>query len=196
MVFRMDDSTSQEETRNQFILLSAAPKETSDCIQPHVLLMQLEQNGGGFIELASGGKFITASKSHSIQSVGSETCDANKFTEVYGNYLIDAKKVMFVKSKLELSLADTYIVLGAGQDCEMNSDNAESSANESLNSVNQSLSAAKAGDSSEDSKEMGPCIYPIIIAKKPKICPLTQFVHWTCFSDRVLASASKDSQCP
>jgi hypothetical protein len=34
MVFRMDDSTSQEETRNQFILLSAAPKETSDCIQP------------------------------------------------------------------------------------------------------------------------------------------------------------------
>lgn len=195
LLLRMDDSTSQEETRNQYIMLMAAPKKTSSCVQPHTLLMQLEEGGGGFIELASGGRFVLTSKDNSIEAVGTPDCIANKFTEVSGNYLVEAKQVMFTKSKLQIDRSDTYIVLAAGHDCPIDSDSGDQAAKDSLNSVDQSIADAKAGGSG-DSDNPGPCIFPVIIAKKPRMCPLTGFIHWMCFSDRVLVSSGKESVCP
>lgn len=176
LLFRMDDSTSQEDTRNQFIMLTASPKTTSACNGPHTLLMQLDAGGGGFVELASGGKYILASKGDSLESVGTEECGANKLMSVFGNYLLNAKGVIVTKSTTNLHVADNYIILGAGTGCGgLNAENAEGAAEEAA-------AAAASGQGG------GPCIIPIIIAKEPKVCPFTNFIHWEKFSMTVFAS--------
>jgi hypothetical protein len=198
ILFRMDDSTSQEETRNQFIMLAANPKETTNCKQGHMLLMQLEESGGGFVELTSGGRFMMASKGSSMEAVGTDECEASKVSIVHGDYLIEAKKTMFTKCKTSVTRADSFILLAAGHDCpnpDGSGNEASAAANAALNSADQSLAAAQ-GQPGQNIDDPGPCIYPIIIAKKPWSCPLTGKVHWTCYSDRVFASSSKDSQCP
>lgn len=190
LMMRFDDGTSQEETQNQFIMLLAQPKpaSTDSCIQPHMLLMQLEQNGGGFIQLSSGGSFVLHSRSNSLESVGSDDCPANKVTNVFGNYLVSAKKLLFTKSDTHLDLADKYIILGAGQDCPLDEEDATNTADQAANAAGTAVENATTTGQSQ--KSMGPCIFPLIIAKDPQVCPLTGFLHWTKYSDRVFASAS------
>jgi hypothetical protein len=191
LLFRMDDSASQEETRNQFIMLAAVPKkqDADSCTsQPHTLLMQLEQTGGGFVELTSGGKFVLSSRADSLESVGTDDCTANKMTQVFGNYLISAKEFYFTKSSIHLDMADKYIILGAGQDCDMDQENADSNADDAANAAIDAVNAANTTGESQETK--GPCIFPIIIARDPQVCPLTGFIHWMKYSNRVFASSS------
>jgi hypothetical protein len=191
LIFRMDDSSSQEETRNQFILLSAMKKPggTDPCTSPHTLLMQLEAGGGGFVELASGGKYIMVSRGDSLESVGTDDCAANKLTQVFGSYLIAAKGFLLTKSALHLDLADSYIILGAGKDCPIDEDNASENAEGALGAADAAVD--EANTTGESQETMGPCIFPLIIAKDPKVCPLTGFIHWMKYSDRVFVSSSK-----
>lgn len=192
LLFRMDDSTSQEETRNQYILLAASPKKVDplSCTnEPHTLLMELEEGGGGFVELSSGGKFILLSRQDSLEAVGTEDCSANKLTEVFGSYLIDAKEFLFTKSQIHLDMADRYIILGAGQDCPITNNNANKVANDAANAA--STAVQNALNTGQSQPPMGPCIYPIIIAKAPVVCRLTGIIHWTKYSDRVFASSAR-----
>ncbi len=191
LLLRMDDSTSQEETRQQFIMLAAIPKNATGCNdQPHTLLMQLEQGGGGFVELTSGGKFVLSTRGDSLEGVGTDSCPANKLTNVFGSYLIAAKNFLFTKSVVHLDLADKYIILGAGQDCPIDDDNAEDQGDEATAGAAAAVDEANASGQSQENKK-GPCIYPIIIAKDPQVCPLTGFIHWMSYSNRVLASSGK-----
>jgi hypothetical protein len=80
-----------------------------------------------------------------------------------------------------------FILLGAGKDCEVINEEEAKNAVESANSeVANSTEVAK-------EKEMGPCWFPVIVAKCPRKCPFTGWIHWTekSMSDRVIASASK-----
>jgi hypothetical protein len=191
LFLRFDDGTSQEETKNQFIMLAAEPKpaSTDPCVQPHMLLMQLDEAGGGFVQLSSGGSFALTSRKSLMETVGTPDCPADKQSLIFGNYLMSAQKVVFTKCETHLELADKYIILGAGQDCPLDQGNAEDSANASANAANASVDAANTTRTSQTS--MGPCIFPLIIAKDPQVCPLTGFLHWTKYSDRVFASSSK-----
>jgi hypothetical protein len=191
LILRMDDSSSQEETRNQFIMLAARPKkEVSDSCtsQPHTLLMQLEQEGGGFIQLASGGKFVLTSRGTSQESVGTDDCPADKMTQVFGNYLMSAKEFYFTKSSIHLDMADRYIILGAGQDCDMDTENAGQTGDDAISAADQATDNAGATGESQQTK--GPCIFPLVIARDPQVCPLTGFIHWIKYSNRVFASSS------
>lgn len=191
LMMRFDDGTSQEETRNQFIMLLAQPKpaSTDSCVQPHMLLMQLEENGGGFIQLSSGGKFVLHSRGDFLESIGTDECPGNKATSVFGNYLISAKNTLFTKSDTHLDLADRYIILGAGQDCSMDEEGAEDAASEAASAASAAVTTAT--ETGQSQQSMGPCIFPLIIAKDPQVCPLTGFLHWMKYSDRVFASSSK-----
>jgi hypothetical protein len=201
LLLRFDDSTTQEETAKQFIMLLARPKDKNPpdekkkpnpCQQPHMLLMQLDAGDGGFVELTSGGKFILTSVKSSYESVGTEGCVADKITAVSGNYLIEAKKVFLTKSQTHLDLADKYIILGAGQDCPIDPENANKTAEESAGNTQGSVSAAKS--TGKDQKSKGPCIYPLIVAKDAIPCPIfPHIIHWTKWSNRVFASSSQDT---
>lgn len=208
LLMRFDDSTSQQDTKKQFIMLAAAPKNggatsaqdiintltqktPSECKnQPHVLLMQLDEAGGGFVELSSGGKFVLASRSDSMEMVGTDNCPANKETAVFGNYLISAKQILVNKCSTQINIADKYIILGAGQDCPINQDNANQQAQNSSNATG--AAATQATQSGQEQQTAGPCIFPLIIAKDPIPCPIfPHIIHWTKWSDRVFASSSK-----
>jgi hypothetical protein len=53
---------------------------------------------------------------------------------------------------------------------------------------------------SEDNPEgcKGPCLYNVIVARCPVVCPLTGIIHWTekAASERVFASAYHPCQVP
>jgi len=190
LMLRMDDGSSQEETTNQFIMLAATPKNDIDGCnnQPHTLLMQLDNSGGGFVQLSSGGSMMITSTRHSMESVGTEDCVANKITQVFGSYLISSEEIYFLKSKTHLDLADKYIILGAGQGCELDEGNAENSGDQALLSAAQAV--VDANLTGESQQSTGPCIYPLIIAKNPQVCPFTGFIHWTEYSNTVLGSSN------
>lgn len=194
LIFRMDDSTSQEDTRNQFIMLAANPKETSACKQTHMLLMQLEESGGGFIELASGGRFLMTCKGNSMETVGTSECEGSKVSQIFGNYLIDVKNTIFTKCKTFVTKSDDFVILAAGHDCPISDDPSEA-AQDSLNNTEQSLTASQQ-QPGKNIDNPGPCLFPIVIAKEPWTCPLTGKAHFSCYSDRVFAACSKDAKCP
>jgi hypothetical protein len=188
LLLHMDDANSQEETQQQAITLLAPRKdEKGACIQSHLIRMQLNGSDGGFILTSSGGYYVCSSMNHNITTVGTEECEAHKVNMVFGHYVTVCNKVHVTKSQLEVHIADKFILLGAGKDCEIIDEEAAQNAVESANAeVESSTEVAK-------EKEMGPCWFPVIVAKCPRKCPFTGWIHWTekSMSDRVIASASK-----
>jgi hypothetical protein len=212
LTMRMDDNFSQEETQTQAITLLApllgsgsgvspggdaantgAPTSDS-CQQGHLFRMQLNGQEGGFILTSSGGYYICASIKDHITEVGREECEANKINMVFGHYVTSCKKAHITKSELELHLADKYIILGAGKDCPPpDSGSEEATGDAAVAAANEAVASATAEDS--ETKENQPCFFPVIVAKCPKKCPYTGWIHWTekSISDRVIASATSCS---
>lgn len=211
LVMRFDDTGSQEETQNQSITIMAprrdqpntgvapgsqsaelgAPTEPS-CIQGHMFRMQLGEDGG-FVLSSSGGHYVCSSVKNHITEVGREDCDGHKVNMVFGHYVTQCKKTHITKSEREIHIADKYIILGAGLDCEIKEDDDDSVLEQALSDVNQSIESAPAdGSSVGETPKKGPCFFPVIVAKCPRICPFTGFVHWTekSMSDRVIASST------
>lgn len=214
LLMKMDDAFSQEETQTQSITLLApllgggeggvaaggraaeAGAPTSDsCEQGHLFRMQLKGDDPkkGFILTSSGGYYICASINHHITEVGREECEAHKVNMVFGHYVTVCKKVHITKSSLELHIADRYIILGAGKDCPPPPEDEEAAAS----AASDALAAAQAATASAtqdepEENENSPCFFPVIVAKCPRKCPFTGWIHWThkSMSDRVFASAS------
>jgi hypothetical protein len=213
LLMRMDDNFSQEATQTQAITLLApllggggggvasggeaakvgAPTSDS-CEQGHLIRMQLNPNPKqGFILSSSGGYYICASINHHITEVGREECEAHKINMVFGHYVTVCKKVHITKSNLELHIADRYIILGAGKDCPPPPEDSDGAAATGDAAVAAAAAAAASATSEEaPPKEDSPCFFPVIVAKCPRRCPFTGWVHWTekSMSDRVIASAS------
>jgi hypothetical protein len=212
LLLRMDDNFSQQETQTQALTLmapllgadggvspdgqaaAAGAPTSSSCQQGHLFRMQLNGSEGGFVITSSGGYYICASIKDNITEVGREECPANKVNMVFGHYITMCKKAHITQSEIELHLADKYIILGAGKDCPPpESGTEEETANEAVAAAQQAITSAQNGE--EDSQENQPCFFPVIVAKCPKICPHTGWVHWTekSMSDRVIASATSCS---
>lgn len=215
LLLRMDDDASQQDTQNQAITLLAPRKDQpnigvapggqasstgagvpvhANCKQGHIFRMQLRDADGGFILTSSGGYYICASMNHHITEVGREDCPAHKVNTVFGHYIIVCKQVYVCKSSLEIHIADKYIILGAGKDCPAPPEDdagATTAVQNALTSAQNAIANATNAPPKEP-KEPGPCLFPIIVAKCPKKCPFTGFIHWTelSMSDRVFASAS------
>jgi hypothetical protein len=212
LLMQMDDAASQETTADQAITLLAprldgggvgvasgtkaaeagAPTEES-CTQGHLFRMQLNAETGGFVMTSSGGYYICASIKDNITEVGRENCEANKVNMVFGHYVTVCKKAHITKSSVEVHLADKYIILGAGQDCPPpEEENTEDLAEEAINSARQAIDTAPADGSIAEPKENQPCFFPVLVAKCPRKCPYTGWIHFTeqSMSDRVIASAS------
>jgi hypothetical protein len=217
LLMRFDDNFSQEQTQTQAITLLAplqngvgggvaaggqaagagAPTSES-CEQGHVIRMQLNPDSKkGFILTSSGGYYICASINHHITEVGREECEAHKVNMVFGHYVTVCKKVHVTKSNLELHIADKYIILGAGKDCPPpDENNADDTAQNAVSSAQEA--AANATAQGNDKQESQPCFFPVIVAKCPRKCPFTGWIHWTerSMSDRVIASASPCASPP
>jgi hypothetical protein len=165
----MNDSfTQRDETQQQFIQITA-PQKTA-CTNAHFLRFQ-ELPTGGYVFLRAAGDYIRSTAGTDVNVVGdADGClgPQNKFSIVTDNYLIDVEHVYFNHADTHLFFAEQYIFLLAGRDCE------------------------------SATGEPTPCIYPVIVARCPEVCPITGFVHWTekAMSDRVFASATKGPCAP
>jgi len=133
---------------------------------PHILRMQESSQNEGLIFLRTAGVFVALSTDDSIEMVGEEEYKpAMKLIVVKGTTVIDSEEIYYNTSQLAVIASKTYIILAAGEDCE-----------------------------GQDGT-LGPCLYPVIVAKEPWTCPLTSQIHFAAksISDRVFATASPNN---
>ena len=159
----MRDDNSQEETQSQFLEILAPQKDNAER-GPHILRMQESATNEGLIFLRAGGVFVGLSVDDWIEQVGTdETSPALKLTAVKGTYVIDTEDFYFNHSDLSLLFAERFVIIAAGRDC------------------------------FDEDGETTPCLYPVIVAKDPKVCPLTGFIHFAekSMSDKVFVSANR-----
>ncbi len=171
-----DSSTQTQETQNQFIQITAPqysespPRNPDPAVDlpkagPHIMRFQ-EAVGGGQIFLRAGGDYIISTYDHMATMVGEEGHPANKFVAVSQNYIVDVKDVYFNHADMHVLFAEKYILLYAGRDC----------------------------PDIDGNEEEEPCLYPVIVGKCPKVCPLTLDICWgaNSMSERVYASAGNE----
>lgn len=162
--FMMKDEDSQQETRRQFIEIISPQKDNVER-GPHIMRMQERPNGPGQIFLRAGGDYIIYTYDHLVIEVGDKDKNpSDKIEQVSRHNLVNTEKIYFNHADLHLFWAEKFIVLAADRSCKP----------------------------AEEGGECGPCLYPVIVAKCPKVCPLTGFVHFTedSMSDRVFASST------
>ena len=111
----MNDSlTQKQETQFQFYQLFC-PQYTAP-YGPHIHHFQ-ELETGGFVFLRAGGYYVRSIALDELDIVGDEDIIANKFTKVYGNFLIDVDLIYFNHASLHFFFAEEFIFLAAGRDC-------------------------------------------------------------------------------
>lgn len=154
---------SSQEQTDTQFIEIMAPQKDNDR-GPHILRFQERRENEGLVFLRVGGVFVGMSTDDWVEVVGEEPyTPAHKLTAVKGSTIFDSEQYYFNHSQLAVMFAESYIILAAGRDCP------------------------------NEQGGLGPCIYPVIVAKKPKVCPFTGFIHFAedSISDRVFASASQ-----
>lgn len=157
------DDNSQETTQSQFIEILAPQKDNTER-GPHIFRMQEKATEEGLVFLRAGGTFVGIAVDDWVEQIGTEeTSPAFKFTKVMGSYVIDTDEFYYNHSDTTLLMAEKFVIVGAGRDCFDPDGNAI------------------------------PCFFPAIVARSPKVCPLTGFLHFAenSISDKVFLSASK-----
>ena len=176
---RYNDDNSQEETQNQWIQITnpqCAGGSDPYCNRergPHFMRFQGRPQGQpGIIFLRAGGHAIRSTYDMDIVLVGDkEKNPSDKFTYVSKMFITSTEDIHFRYSgELHIFFAEKYILLMAGRDC----------------------------PPAEGKKCKGPCLYPVVVGRCPKVCPITGFIHWTeqSLSERVFASAYHPCQVP
>lgn len=179
---RWSDDNSQTETQRQYIQITHPQRASGGTgadpmanIErgPHFMRFQGRPQGEpGIIFLRAGGHSIRSTYDKDIVLVGDkEKNPSDKFTYVSKMFVTVTEDNHYRYSgKMHILFAEDRILLMAGRDC----------------------------PPSEGKKCKGPCLYPVIIARCPVICPLTGITHWTekAISERVLASGHHPCQDP
>jgi hypothetical protein len=185
------DNNSQQQGDEQYIELLAPQKGNER--QDHVLKMQVRGNGPGQVLLRSGGVLWLSSYDNMVETVGENNNRAHKFVEVNGMHVHKSKEIYVNLNQLTFFKADDLIILAAGEDCEIpeDADDAKALANEAKTAAQNAIDAAKSGSTAP---QTSPCLYPVMLGKKPWRCPVTQFIHFGMegLSDRLFASSSKE----
>lgn len=177
---RWNDDNSQQETQRQFIQImhpqrarSGADDKANIERGPHFMRFQGRPQGEpGVIFLRAGGHSVRSTYDMDVVLVGDkEKNPSDKFTYVSKMFITMSEDVHFRYSgELHIFFAEKQILLMAGRDC----------------------------PPPEGKRCKGPCVYPVIIARCPVICPLTGITHWTekAISERVFASGHHPCQDP
>jgi len=182
---KFSDDNSQEQTQQQWIQIThpqcVDPNtdekcnscDSDECRGPHFLRFQGRPKGTpGIVFLRAGGHAIRQTYDMDIVLVGDkEKNPSDKFTYVSKKRMSSTEDVDFRYSgQLHIFFAEKQILLMAGRDC-----------------------PPKEGGGCK-----GPCLYNVIVARCPVICPLTGILHWTekAMSERVFASAYHPCQVP
>ena len=135
---------------------------------PHIFEMLAAPNPNpGQVLLRVGGNYIIVTTENMITQVGDkERNPSNKITVVSKNYINETEKLYYNHADKHIFFAEDKIFLLAGRDCPPDP------------------------ESEEACKECQPCVFPIIIARCPVVCPFTGIVHWSVqsVSERVFAS--------
>lgn len=211
MQLRMDDSTDQENTTNQYLQL-LAPQKSNTERGPHQMVFQEAPEGPGLVMLRSGGVYYRSSYDSAIEVVGDENnpTPADKFVQVTGKYIVNSEDYYFNHNNLTIFQAEEYIFLFAGRDCPLPDDASAAGQNANANAMENAMIAADSnaqGQPNQFPLKKGPCIYPVVVGKDPFVCPFTNFIHYgimsdpsdpthtkllhNSLSDRVFASASQ-----
>jgi len=174
---RYNDDFSQQTTQKQWIQIlhpqCVSPQSDKACNSlpscgyrgPHILRFQGRPKGqAGCIYLRAGGHSVRQTYDFDVVLVGDKECNpSDKITYVSRKHIRGCEDVDFRYSgKRHVFFAEKRILLLAGRDC----------------------------PPKPPKKCKGPCVYSVIIARCPVICPLTGIVHWTqkSMSERVFAS--------
>jgi len=182
---RFNDDFSQEETQQQWIQIlhpqcvdpdtdqECNSCEECECRGPHIMRFQGRPKGvPGMIFLRAGGHYIKNVYDSDVTIVGDLECNpSDKFTYVSRKFMTVSEDVHFRYSgELHIFFAEKQILLMAGRDC----------------------------PPPEGQKCKVPCLYNVIVARCPVLCPITKMVHWTekAMSERVFASAYHPCQVP
>jgi len=174
---RFNDDFSQQQTQSQWIQIlhpqCVDPDSDDTCNSkkgcgyrgPHILRFQGRPKGqAGVVFLRAGGHSVRQTYDMDVVIVGDKECNpSDKFTYVSKNRNSVVENIDFRYAGEEhIFVAGTRISLLAGRDC----------------------------GPPPGKKCKGPCTYPVIIARCPIVCPLTNIVHWSIYSvsERVFAS--------
>jgi hypothetical protein len=171
----MKDDDRQDKTVNQVIQLMAPQKDNTKR-GPHMLVMQEKASGPGTVMLRAGGVYFVSSYDDSMETVGNKDNPSNKFTAVTKSYVVDVKNTYFNHNGLTIYYSDSYIMLAAGKDCPLPPD--ASTAPQAQAAQGQAVAAAQGKPGSNAGASKGPCIYNVIVAKDPWVCPFTKYVHY------------------
>jgi hypothetical protein len=163
----MKDSGRQDETDTQFIELLAPQTDNKDR-GPHMFVMQEQKEGPGVVMLRAGGIMYVNSYDDSVEVVGTEENEGNKFTSITGSCLHDTKGVYYNHSDTCLFFAENFLYLIAGTD----NQNAEA------DNGNNDITAAQAAPGTTEGKTKKTSLAPAIVAKDPWVCPFTSYVHF------------------
>lgn len=193
LLLHMSDANSQEETQQQNIIIRAPQKDNVE-MGAHELLFQESPSGPGLVMLTVGGYYYCVVKTDSFWQVGTEEAPGVREDVIFGDYLVDVEKgVYYNKNDLTLFLAKDYILLGAGEDCELpDTSNAAATGQQAVDNANANVANVESGGQ----PQRGPCFFPIIVASEPWACPYTGFIHFgvgwgtNSMSDRIIASSS------
>ncbi len=163
---RMDflDNNSQEETQNQEIQI-LAPQKDNKKRGPHLFRMSEKPSGPGQVQLVVGGNYQINTYDQMVTVVGDkEKNPANKRIQVSKNFHVKTEESYINLAKQHVFKAEKRILLLAGRDCP--------------------------GDSDAEENCARPCVFPVLIARCPRRCPYTGYIHWTerAKSERVFAS--------
>lgn len=178
---RFNDDFSQQETQQQWIQIlhpqcvdantdsKCNSCQSCECRGPHFLRFQGRPRGQpGIVFLRAGGHAIRQTYDMDIVLVGDKECNpSDKFTYVSKRHIRATEDIDFRYSgELHIFFAEKQILLMAGRDCPPSQEEGASNCK-------------------------GPCLYNVIVARCPVVCPLTGIIHWTekAASERVFASA-------
>lgn len=174
---RYNDDFSQDQTQSQWIQIlhpqCVNPDTDKTCNSkpycgfrgPHIFRMQGRPVGqAGVVYLRAGGHSVRQTYDMDVVLVGNKKCNpSDKVTYVTKKHIRATEDIDFRYSgKEHIFFAEKRILLLAGRDC----------------------------PPPPNKKCKVPCLYPVIIARCPVICPLTGITHWAdkSVSERVFAS--------
>lgn len=125
----------------------------------------------GLVWLRVGGNYVINTTENMMTTVGDkEDNPSNKTVIVSKDYIVEVEKIYFNHAENHVFFAEEKIFLLAGRDCPSSGEDRECDT-------------------------CGPCVYPVIIARCPVVCPVTGIVHWSIQSMSERVSASGNHPC-
>jgi hypothetical protein len=117
----MNDSSSQEETQQQYIQLLAPQKTKPGSCGPHIIRMQESTNSeNSYIFLRSGGRYVISTCKDKVEIIGDPEKNPSDCVEIISRLKVVSTEDYYVNvtKKSHVFVANEKILLLAGKDCQ------------------------------------------------------------------------------